>query len=465
MLKTVNNATYKEIAKTKRFDSKYYFLGEVLNRTLSRFETRPLVSFTKFIKKGIFDLNSRYYRTEGIPFIRISNLKSFSIDEDGLVYIPIANHKKEIKTKLVPGDLALSKVGKYLGKIGAIPLRYPEVNISQNIIGVSFNCEDYLRKYIFLYLTTPLAINQILRVSKAHNQNKLTLPDIRELIIPTLSESILKKYAAVVEEIQLLENESFNIIQNAKNLLYEYLEIEFNSIKNPKTFSPKLSEIRKDSFFTPEYSKPLYLATLKALEKHPLTKLSKIVTIKKGNEVGSDNYSLYINKLDTDIPFIRTTDIVNHEIDNYPDFYISEDIYNEINQDIQTGDILFTNDGKIGQIALITENDKVIIQSHLRRIRLKKDIEDNFKHLTQEYIFLTLSLKEIGIYQSNKYTVIQSTIPTISSHLGDFVIPVLPKDKVDKLTEIVKTAFAKKNKRKKILLEIKLKLEKEFEEL
>ncbi|MDO9155072.1 MAG: hypothetical protein Q7U47_15415 [Paludibacter sp.] len=465
MLKTVENATYLEIAKTKRFDSKYYFLGEVLNRTLSRFETRPLVSFTKFIKKGIFDLNSIYYRTEGIPFIRISNLKSFSIDEDGLVYIPIANHKKEIKTKLVPGDLALSKVGKYLGKIGAIPLRYPEVNISQNIIGVSFNCEDYLRKYIFLYLTTPLAINQILRVSKAHNQNKLTLPDIRELIIPTLSESILKKYAAVVEEIQLLENESFNIIQEAKNLLYEYLEIDFDKIKNPKTFSPKLSDIRKESFFTPEYSNPLYLDTLKALEKYPLAKLSKIVTIKKGTEVGSDNYSLYINKLDTDIPFIRTTDIVNHEIDNYPDFYISEDIYNEINQDILTGDILFTNDGKIGQIALITENDKVIIQSHLRRLRLKKDIEDEYKHLTQEYIFLTLSLKEIGIYQSNKFTVIQSTIPTISTHLNDFVIPVLPKEKVDKLTEIVKTAFVKKNRRKKILLEIKLKLEKEFEEL
>jgi len=465
MLKTVENATYFEIAKTKRFDSKYYFLGEVLNRTLSRFETRPLVSFTKFIKKGIFDLNSRYYRTEGIPFIRISNLKSFSIDEDGLVYIPIANHKKEIKTKLVPGDLALSKVGKYLGKIGAVPLRYPEVNISQNIIGVSFNCEDYLRKYIFLYLTTPLAINQILRVSKAHNQNKLTLPDIRELIIPTLSESILKKYASVVEEIQLLENESFNIIQEAKNLLYEYLEIDFNKIENPKTFSPKLSDIRKESFFTPEYSNPLYLDTLKALKKYPLAKLSKIVTIKKGTEVGSDNYSLYINKLDTDIPFIRTTDIVNHEIDNYPDFYISEDIYNEINQDILTGDILFTNDGKIGQIALITENDKVIIQSHLRRLRLKKDIEDEYKHLTQEYIFLALSLKEIGIYQSNKFTVIQSTIPTISTHLNDFVIPVLPKEKVDKLTEIVKTAFVKKNRRKKILLEIKLKLEKEFEEL
>ena len=77
----------------------------------------------------------------------------------------------------------------------------------------------------------------------------------------------------------------------------------------------------------------------------------------------------------------------------------------------------------------------------------------------------SLSLNEIGTYQSNKYTVIQSTIPTISNHLGDFVIPVLTKDKVGKLTEIVKTAFEKKDKRKKLLSDIKTKLEKEFEEL
>jgi len=75
---------------------------------------------------------------------------------------------------------------------------------------------------------------------------------------------------------------------------------------------------------------------------------------------------------------------------------------------------------------------------------------------------LSLSIKEIGIYQSNKYTVIQSTIPTISNHLGDFIIPILSSEKVQKLTDIVKLAFNKKNKRKKILDKVKKSLELEF---
>ena len=94
MIKIVSNSTYTEVKNNNRFDSKYYYLGEVLNKILSRFETHPISYFSKSIRKGIFDLNSRYYCTSGIPFIRISNLMSYTLDEKGMVYIPTANHKK-----------------------------------------------------------------------------------------------------------------------------------------------------------------------------------------------------------------------------------------------------------------------------------------------------------------------------------------------------------------------------------
>ena len=116
MIRIVKNSKHSDIKENLRFDSRYYYLGEVLNKTLSRFEVEPLISFTRTIRKGIFDLNSRYYRNEGIPFIRISNLMSFTLDEKGMVYIPEENHKKESKTIMVPGDLALSKIGNTLGK-------------------------------------------------------------------------------------------------------------------------------------------------------------------------------------------------------------------------------------------------------------------------------------------------------------------------------------------------------------
>lgn len=461
MIKVVENANYAEVKKSNRFDSKYYYLGEILDKILSGFETHPISYFSKSIRKGIFDLNSRYYQTSGIPFIRISNLMSYTLDEKGMVYIPIKNHKKESKTILVPGDLALSKIGKYLGKIAQIPLRYEEVNISQNIIGVAFNCEEYLRKYVFLYLTTPLAINQILRVSKQHNQNKLTLPDIRGLKIPLLSEDSMKFYAKVVDELSILENDSYNLIKQAQKLFYEKLSINFKEIKKEFSFTTTLKSIREESFFSPEYSNPLYNNTILALDKFETKPLSELVKPHKGSEVGSDNYNLYTDKIDSDIPFIRTSDIVNYEVDNYPDFFITDEIYQELNQEVKPLDIVFSKDGSIGHVAMLTESDKVIIGSGFLILRTQKDSE-----ISPYYIFCALSIPEIGGYQSRKRTVIASTIPHLRpENLLKTRIPILPKTDRDEISVILEKAFEKKSLRKQKLDEIKKKLELEFESI
>ena len=459
MLKIVKNSKYSDIQENLRFDSRYYYLGEVLNKTLSRFKVKPIDSFTRTIRKGIFDLNSKFYRTSGVPFIRISNLMSFTLDEKGMVYIPIANHKKESNTILVPGDLALSKIGKYLGKIAQVPLRYDEVNISQNIIGVAFNCEDYKRKYVFLYLTTALAINQILRVSKQHNQNKLTLPDIRNLRIPLLSDSKMKYYAKVVEEMSILENDSYNLLLKAKALFLKKLDIDFKKVKKEFSFNSQLSAIRKESFFSPQFSNPLYNNTIKEFDKFEVMSLRELVDDFKGDEVGSENYNLYQDKIDSDNPFIRTSDIVNHEIDNYPDFYISDEIYTEINQGLETNDIIFSKDGSIGNCALVTENDNVIISSGYSILRMKEESK-----ISSFYLFCALSTEEIGGYQAKKRTVIAATIPHLRpDNLLKIRIPILPENDRKEISEIVKQAFDKKSERKKKLDDIKKELEIEFE--
>lgn len=459
MVKIVENANYHEVSKSKRFDARYYYMGEVLNKILMNYHTSPLSSFSGFIKKGIFDLNSKYYCQEGIPFLRISNLMSFTLDEKGMVYIPLANHKKEIKTKLIPGDIALSKIGKYLGKIAQIPPRYKEVNISQNIIGVSFNCDDLLKKYVFLYLTTPLAINQILSVSKQHNQNKLTLPDIKKLKIPLLADDKIRYYARKVDELSRLENDSFLLMKEAQKIFYAKLGIDFSAIRKEKAFETTIDKIRSEFFFTPQYGNPLYNRAIDALSKFPTTSLDSLVTLSKGNEVGSENYHLYIEKIPTDVPFIRTSDIVNYEVDNYPDFFISDEIYTDIAQGIKPGDILFSKDGSIGHTAMITESDKVIIASGFSVLRIKKESE-----LSPSYVFLCLTIPEIGIYQAKKRTVVASTIPHLRpKQVLKIRIPILPKEDRVEIEKRVDKTFKLKSDRKKLLENIKYELEDEFE--
>ena len=53
------------------------------------------------------------------------------------------------------------------------------------------------------------------------------------------------------------------------------------------------------------------------ISKHETIQLSnkKLFEIRRGKEVGSKNYKVGLEKSDSDIAFIRTSDVVNYEID------------------------------------------------------------------------------------------------------------------------------------------------------
>jgi len=241
------------------------------------------------------------------------------------------------------------------------------------------------------------------------------------------------------------------LIKKAQILFYEKLGIDFSKLKKENFFTANLSDFSKADLWTPAYSYPLYVNTINCIQKKWKTvPLGEIVTAKGGDEVGSNNYNTYLDKKDSDIPFIRTSDIVNFEVDQFPDFYIPKEIYQELKQDIKPGDVLFNNDGRIGLAAMLTSQDKIILQSHIKRLRLKKEAIEKYS-FTQEFIFLVLTIKEIAIYQAERYKVIQSTIPTISNHILDFEIPTMDKNSIDDITKIVEKAFEIKDERKKLI--------------
>ena len=147
-----------------------------------------------------------------------------------------------------------------------------------------------------------------------------------------------------------------------------------------------------------------------------------MIKYKSGDEVGSDSYNSYLNKKDTDVPFIRTSDIYNYQYDICPDNFVDFETYEDLHQNIEVGNILFSNDGKIGMTTMISQDNPIIVQSHINIIKL------NTTEITPEYLYAMLMIDEINLYQSDKCTVIQSTIPTLAKRLNEFVIPILDYD-------------------------------------
>ena len=175
----------------------------------------------------------------------------------------------------------------------------------------------------------------------------------------------------------------------------------------------------------------------------------KVISIKRGHEVGSKFYGL------GNIPFVRTSDIVNWEIKVDPIKCIPEEIYEKYKkrQDIREWDILLVTDGTflIGRTAIVTPFDKkIVIQSHIRRIRcLKRDV-------LHPYLLLYLLNTSIVQKQIKEKTFVQATISTVGNRLKEIVVPI-PVDEnekreiIKKVQEIIELKIKAKEKMDKLL--------------
>ncbi len=181
----------------------------------------------------------------------------------------------------------------------------------------------------------------------------------------------------------------------------------------------------EDHIFIPEFYNPELREELKHLEQSGKYRLASIgalvesgvIEIRRGNEIGSQFYGT------GDVPFVRTTDIVNWEIKMDPVKGVAEEVYEQYRrlQDVRVNDILFVNDGTflIGRTAMITRLDtKIVIQSHLKKIRVLKP-----ESLNPFYLFYLLN-SNIVQRQIAVKTFTQATLSTIGNRLRDLILPI-----------------------------------------
>jgi len=258
----------------------------------------------------------------------------------------------------------------------------------------------------------------------------------------------------------ILDEQGNKIIDDDLPLIAEkYINYKRTGIlENPDRFGfiVRLSQIR-GSIFVPTYYDPEVKDELCRLEKTGKYKLmtieqleqQKIISIKRGHEVGSKFYGL------GDVPFVRTSDIVNWEIKVDPIKCIPEEIYEKYKnkQDIKEWDILLVTDGTflIGRTAIVTTLDKkIVIQSHIRRIRCLKP------EILHPYLLLYLLNTSIVQKQIKAMTFVQATISTVGNRLKDVVLPIPVNESVKRkiirnVNEIIKLKIKGKEKMDKLL--------------
>ena len=118
------------------------------------------------------------------------------------------------------------------------------------------------------------------------------------------------------------------------------------------------------------------------------------------------------------MPFIKTSDIVNYDLDYEPDCYCGEAFLSQLAQDIKKGDVIFAKDGKPGEVAIVQEDCNVVISSGLVKYHPRNEEEGL-------WVFLLLASK-FGKAYFKKWFVIASTMLHLrADFFEDFKIPTV----------------------------------------
>ncbi|MDR1883881.1 MAG: restriction endonuclease subunit S [Prevotella sp.] len=446
-----------------RFDAKYFIVNDFFDAlaTKQKFEVATLESLKEQIVSGSY-IDTYTAKEQGIPYLRVGDIKPFSFDEneDDFVYV---SPKVDAKIKIKENDILIARTQATIDKLGTASIadvhnsgwatsqHTTRIRVKENKIS-----PFYLLAYLnskFFKAQTALASHGSTRVEFTHSQlNKV------RVFIPEkeLYNEIAEKVKTVID----YNRQALNLLEEAKAIFKKTISLKKINEKQP-CFQTDLLSLKEFDIWNATCHLPFYADNEKEIKtKFKTVTLGEIANIKKGDEVGSNNYDVYINKTNTDYAFIRTSDIVNNEIDLFPDYFIPEGIYKTVNQELKTNDILFTKDGKIGQIAIVTNADKAIIASGIARIRVKK----NEFNITPDYLFTVLSVKETGYNPAIRRTVIGTTIPHLrEERMKQIAIPIIDKDTIQTISQKVKTAFDLKAKRKLLIDEVLNELNNEYE--
>jgi type I restriction enzyme, S subunit len=170
--------------KIERFDVEYYIKTNRLNLSF-KYESIDIWNLENIeVRKWIFSLSPENYKTEWIPFLRVADLKWWTIVKDSLVYINEEINEKEKNTQLLPWDLVFSKVWT-IDEVSMLPNDFKVYNMSQNIIWVKIRDNKFITaEYVRQLFQLDIWKKQLLANSMSWVQPKITLDSIRNIKIP-----------------------------------------------------------------------------------------------------------------------------------------------------------------------------------------------------------------------------------------------------------------------------------------
>lgn len=413
-----------------RFSAQYYYLMKQLEdlekngeKIFSIEEVSPAIDSGSYIDT---------YVASGLRYLRVGDMKKYIVDMSDSVFI--SKEKAKSKMILSQGDICFARTQATFDKLGNFTL-IDELNenetVSQHLSKI--HPTKYVSsEYLCAYLNSKFGKRQMCIASYGDTRVELTHNQTKEIKIILLDEKTISMIEDKVKQLLLCNRRAYQAFKIAQDVINS----EFYGVQISGELTTTTKELLiENNIWSPSCYNSTYIHTINRIKNgFHYRKLSDLVLpIKKGVEVGSENYLIEMEKNISDVPFIRTSDIYNHEIDYAPDYYVSTQIAKKNKcPSLKSDDIIFSKDGKVGEVGIINFDNSVVPSSGFAILRSNGVVSCN-------YLFAILSHKEIIKNQAKMKTVIAATIPHLKiDKINDFYIPIFKDDKV----KIIENAIA-----------------------
>ena len=460
---TINLQEIKKEAY-ERMDAKYFIIHNLFDELSNTkgYNVKTIGELENKISSGSY-IDVYVPKAQGIRYLRVSDIKPFNINENerNLVYVP---ETVPDKIKVKQDDIIVARTEATIEKLGISSIIDNMLDgsaISQHLSKITVKSEIVSPYYLLSYLNSKFFKVQMQTATQGDTRVELTHSQLRKIKVFLPPLEIANEIEKDVRCIVQLGTKSIRLLEQARTILRKELHLPSSSLGKSYYVSTSKMQISKFGAWNVTAFCPSYLRIEEYLKNNFKCKtLGTIIIPYRGIEVGSENYKTYVSKLDADYAFIRTSDIINNEVDIYPDYFISLDDIDPRKAKLTAGDLIFSTDGKIAEVAITSKFDKAIISSGFRKLEVQTNQDD----ITKEYLFTLLSLDETGFYPAIRRTVVASTIPHLrDERLKEIPIPIIETEKIDKISNLVFEAFKLKDQRKELMLKVTNKIDNLFE--
>jgi type I restriction enzyme S subunit len=429
----------RQVKGWRRLDAEFWRpeYCEAYERVVTWSHAHALGAIAKRMAKGIFYILADEYVQDGVPFLRVSNVKSVLLDTNNVVHISDERNQQDKKTCFATGDVVINKTGD----IGAAVIDLPACNISQDLIGVEIADKHAFNPYyLATFLNTKYGRLQLRRWFQGQVQMHLALTDARKIAVPFPSQDQQQRVEEIILAARQEATRSQFLYAQAEDALLGELGWNKVEVSQPKSWLVTVSRTRDIRRMDAEHFQPRYERLVNHLRKTGLARPMAEVApyVKRGLQ------PVYMTG--GEVIVVNSQHLGRHLLNVEATERTDRQFWDENSRSrLRKGDVLLYSTGAyVGRTNVWLEDQDGVASNHVTMIRPNDSCD-------ARYLAVFLNAPP-GLLQAEKWASGSGQRELYPEDIARFLVYLPPNEFQQKVAELVDQSYRARQK-SKVLLE------------